>query len=145
MGPEIYAEGGRVSIGRAAMLLAMSQDREEEETLKAWLRTKGLDKVVATEVSGQLADFKQKVVKNAVAAALNTGVVGNDPRHLHGVNHAVLEAAQGILLAAMANPSIKVKLAIVSNGGWVAVGMFGVAALHLATNHERAGLGIMHL
>lgn len=133
-----------VSLGRAAMLLAMVEDRDEEEVLKDRLKSKGY-RTVVTEVSGPLVEFKQKVMKNAVTAALNTGIVDNDGRQMHGVVHAVLEAAQGILIASLANPSLKVKTAIVSNGRWVAVGMFGVAALHVATNHERAGLGIMHI
>ncbi|QGP91631.1 hypothetical protein MGLY_09720 [Neomoorella glycerini] len=126
-------------------MLAMTDDREEEESIKEWLASIGYKKAVATEVSGPLADFKQKVMKNAVAAALHTGIIENDPRKLHGLVHAVLEATQGILIAALANPSIKVKMGIVTDDKWVAVGMFGVTALHVCTNHERAGLGVMHL
>lgn len=125
-------------------MLAMTEVREEEERIKEVLTSLGYQNI-ATEVSGPLADFKQKVMKNSVAAALHTGLIENDPVQIHGLVHAALEASQGILIAALANPSIKVKMAIVTDGKWIAVGMFGVTALHVLTNHERAGLGVMHL
>lgn len=138
-------ESKQISLGRAALLLAMTEDRKEEEEVKKWLASIGYTKAVATEVSGTLHEFKQKVVKNAVAAALNTGVIENAPEKIHSVVHAALEALCGIQVVSMANPSLKVKMSIVSDQKWVAVGMFGVSAAYPSTNHERAGLGVMHL
>jgi len=126
-------------------MLAMTETREEEEEIKVWLESQGYKKVVATEVSGPLSDFKQKVMKSAVAAALNTGIIDNEVEQVHSLVHAVLEAVQGILIAALANPSVKVKLAIVREKRWLAVAMFGATALHVQSNHERAGLGVMHI
>lgn len=138
-------ESKQISLGRAALLLAMTEDRKEEEEVKKWLASVGYTRAVATEVSGTLHEFKQKVVKNAVAAALNTGVIENAPEKIHSVVHAALEALCGIQVVSMANPSLKVKMSIVSDQKWVAVGMFGVSAAYPSTNHERAGLGVMHL
>ncbi len=136
----------KMSIGRVAMMLAMTESRDAEEECKMSIMADGsFRKPVATEVSGTLNDFKQKVVKNAVTASIHTNVIEDNPRQIHAVVHAVLEASNGVLIAAMANPSIKVKTAIVSDGEWVAVAMYGVTALHIQSNHERAGLGIMHL
>lgn len=132
-------------MGRAALILAMTENREREEEVKKWLGLMGYPKAVATEVSGNLSEFKQKVVKNAVTAALNTGVIDNEPEKVHSVVHAALEALCGIELLSMANPSLKVKLAIVTDDKWLAGGMFGMSAAYPSTNHERAGLGIMHL
>jgi len=125
-------------------MLAMTEDREKEESMKERLLSVGY-KAVATEVSGPLSDFKQKLIKNSVSAALNAGVVDNSPQKLHAVVHATLEAVQSILIVSLANPSVKVKVSIVTDGLWLAVGMFGSTALHVLTNHERAGLGVMHL
>jgi hut operon positive regulator len=138
-------ETKQISLGRAALLLAMTEDRKEEEEVKKWLASIGYTRAVATEVSGTLHEFKQKVVKNAVAAALNTGVIENAPEKIHSVVHAALEALCGIQVVSMGNPSLKVKMSIVSDQKWVAVGMFGVSAAYPSTNHERAGLGVMHL
>lgn len=134
----------KTTLGRAALMLAMTEDREKEESMKERLVSVGY-KAVATEVSGPLSDFKQKLIKNAVSAALNAGVVDNSPQKLHAVVHATLEAVQSILIVSLANPSVKVKMSIVTDGLWLAVGMFGSTALHVLTNHERAGLGVMHL
>lgn len=134
----------RKTIGRAALTLAMTENRQEEEQVKELLIANGY-KAVATEVSGPLIEFKQKIIKNAVTAAIQTNVLVNDAKSLHALVHAVSEALQGILISHLANPSIKVKLGIISDGNWIAVGIFGVAALSVFTNHERAGLGIMHL
>lgn len=134
-----------MSIGRAAMLLAMTENREEEAKTKDWLASIGYEKSIATEVSGPLTDFKQKVMKNAVTAALHSGIIRDEANQIHAVCHAVLEAVQGVLVINLGNPSMKIKTAIVSDGLWIAVGMFGLSALHIHTNHERAGLGIMHL
>lgn len=141
----MYFQQKRVSLGRAALLLAMTEDRETEEEVKKWLASRGYTRAVATEVSGTLYEFKQKVVKNAVTAALNTGVIAEEPGEIHSVVHAALEALCGIEILAMANPSLKVKMAIVSDGKWLAVGMYGMSAAHPTSNHERAGLGVMHL
>ncbi|MGI6286429.1 HutP family protein [Neomoorella humiferrea] len=142
----IYGRGMKeISLGRAALILAMTENREREEEVKKWLGLMGYPKAVATEVSGTLSEFKQKVVKNAVTAALNTGVIDNEPEKIHSVVHAALEALCGIELLSMANPSLKVKLSIVADDKWLAVGMFGMSAAYPSTNHERAGLGIMHL
>ena len=37
------------------------------------------------------------------------------------------------------------KIAVVRGSGWLAVALFGKSALHYMTNHERAGLGVMHI
>lgn len=132
------------TIGRSALILAMTEDRKEEERIKEWLRASNYN-VVATEVTGTLEEFKQKVVKNSLTAATQTKVIKEDMREQHALVHAVMEAANGILVSHLANPSLKVKVGIVSDGQWVAVAMFGYAALSIPTNHERAGLGFMHL
>ncbi|MBC7332712.1 MAG: HutP family protein, partial [Synergistetes bacterium] len=41
--------------------------------------------------------------------------------------------------------SLLLKVAVVSDGRWIAVCMFGESAFHVLTNHRRIGLGVMHL
>lgn len=135
----------RISLGRAAITLAMTEDRDEEESCKKLLSAQGY-KVVATEVSGQLMEAQQKIIKNTVTAAVNTKLISNDRRQIHSINHAVLEAMQGVVTASNApNPSLKLKIAVVTDNEWVAVGMFGYSALYFSTNQEKCGLGIMSL
>lgn len=134
----------KISLGRAAICLAMTQDRQEEDREKERLLIMGY-KAVATEVTGTLYEFKQKIIKNTYTAAINTKVIQANPKEQHGLVHAVTEAIQGVMISHLANPSMKVKVSIVSDGNWIAVGIFGFAALNMLTNHERCGLGIMHL
>jgi len=145
LGSEILSKVSGISLGRAAMMLAMTTDREEEESMKDYLKSKGMSNVVVTEVTGLFDEYRQKVIKSAVSAALSTKIIRNDPRQIHAVVHATVEANQGVLIAHLENPSIKMKLGIASANGWIVVAMFGVTALTIATNHERAGLGIMHI
>jgi hut operon positive regulator len=134
----------QLSLGRATMYLAKTEDRQKEDQEKEKLLAMGYS-VVATEVTGTLAEFKQKIIKNTVTAAIKTKVIEDIPKGHHGLVHAITEAMQGVLISHLANPSMKVKVSVVSDGDWVAVGIFGVAALSISTNHERCGLGVMHL
>lgn len=145
MEPIIAGKINNISLGRAAMLLAMTLDREEEELMKGYLKSKGITNVVVTEVTGLFDEYRQKVIKSAVSAALSAKIIRNDPRQIHAVVHATIEANQGVLIAHLENPSIKMKLGVASSKGWVVVAMYGVTALTVPTNHERAGLGIMHI
>jgi len=123
----------------------MTETREEEENCKKVLTAQGY-KVVATEVSGQLMEAQQKIIKNAVTAAINTKLIDNDKKHIHSINHAVLEAMHGVVTTSNApNPSLKLKISVVTDGDWVAVGIFGYSALYFSTNQEKCGLGVMNL
>lgn len=132
------------TVGRSALLLAMTEERSGEERVKEWLCACGYN-AVATEVSGPLDEFKQKLIKNALTAAIQKKVIKEDPKHQHALVHAVMEAVNGVLISHLANPSLKMKVGIVSDGEWLAVALFGYAALSVPTNHERVGLGYMHL
>ena len=133
-----------LSVSRGAMLLALTENREDEDQLKDILR-KNNYKCAVTEIGAPLKDFKEKVMKSVVATALNCNIIGSSEVEVHALVHAALEAVHGVLIASLANPSIIVKTSIVTNEKWIAVAMFGSTALHLKSNHERAGLGIMHL
>ena len=61
------------------------------------------------------------------------------------LQHATMEAKQGILVNVSTSANIAIKIAIVRKDRWVAVAMFGESAVHHLTNHSRAGLGIMHI
>lgn len=134
----------RISMGRAALYLAMTEDRQKEDQMKEKLSAMGYN-VVATEVSGTLMEFRQKIINNTVTAAINTKVISANSKEQHGLGHAINEALQGVLISHLVNPSLKVKVAVVADRDWVAVAIFGAAALNVSTNHERCGLGVMHL
>ena len=108
------------SVGVAAMLLALTRTLKDEETAKRALTEAG-HKFVVTEVGGKTS------------------------YDIHALIHATEEAKKGILVSVSSSASLALKIAVVRGSGWLAVALFGKSALHYMTNHERAGLGVMHI
>jgi len=131
-------------VGRAALLLSCTTDKQSEEDLKSALNAEGW-KAVATEVGGIASDLPQKITRALVGAALNAGVVDKRPREMHALMHAALEAINGFISLGTLEASIGAKLAIVRNSNWIAVSMVGDTAYHAVAHHERCGLGVMHI
>ncbi len=134
------------SVGTAAMLLALTRTMADEDTVKQMLTGQGY-KVVVTEVGGNsaLSEFQGKVTKAVLGAALNSGIISKTPTNYHALLHATDEAKRGVMVNVASSASVAVKIAIVRDDDWIAVALFGDSAIHPLTNHERAGLGIMHL
>lgn len=134
------------SVGTAAMLLALTRTIEDEEKAKKILSEQGF-RFVVTEVGGNsaLAEFQLKTNKAVIGATLNSGILSKSATNYHALLHAMEEAKRGLVVNVASSASLAVKIAIVRDQSWIAVAMFGQSAIHPVTNHERAGLGIMHL
>ena len=134
------------NVGTAAMLLALTRNMQDEEEVKKLLTDQGF-RLVVTEVGGNsaLSDFQVKTTKAVIGACMNTGLVAKTPTNYHSLLHATEEAKRGIMVNLASSTSVAVKIAVVRDEQWVAVALFGESALHPLTNHDRAGLGIMHL
>lgn len=133
----------KLTIGRAALWLAMSETREQESEVRTQLNTMGYQ-CVATEVSGPLLSIRQNIVKNVVAAAVNAKVIDNVPTQIHSVTHAMVEAFGGIVTAPNApKPNLKIKAGIVSDKEWICVALYARTSFHPSYNHEKVGIGTM--
>lgn len=134
------------SVATAAMLLALTRTMDDEAAAKKLLTEQGY-KFVVTEVGGKslMGDFQERATKAVLGAALNTGIISKSPTNYHALLHATDEAKRGILVNVASSCSLAVKIAIVRDESWIAVALFGESAIHPLTNHERAGLGVMHL
>lgn len=138
-------EGGSNGIGYYAMRLALTRSIAEENELKGEYRKKGL-RFAVTEVGGRSsADFYSKLLRAVTGAALNEKVIEKKSGDIHALMHASEEAQSGIRINFHFETHLALKVAIVRNSHWIAVAMFGESAMHALTNHERCGLGIMHL
>ena len=75
------------------------------------------------------------------------GLSNFDDRKRLAVNQVVCSIGSNLqnFLQFLNSQDLALKIAIVRNTHWIAVGMFGESAMHPLTNHERCGLGIMHL
>ena len=134
------------SVGVAAMLLALTRTLKDEETAKRALTEAG-HKFVVTEVGGKTSydDFHEKVNRAVIGDSLNSGIIEKTANDIHALIHATEEAKKGILVSVSSSASLALKIAVVRGSGWLAVALFGKSALHYMTNHERAGLGVMHI
>ena len=134
------------SVGVAAMLLALTRTLKDEVTAKRALTEAG-HKFVVTEVGGKTSydDFHEKVNRAVIGASLNSGIIEKTANDIHALIHATEEAKKGILVSVSSSASLALKIAVVRGSGWLAVALFGKSALHYMTNHERAGLGVMHI
>lgn len=134
------------SVGVAAMLLALTRTLKDEETAKRALTEAG-HKFVVTEVGGKTSygAFHEKVNRAVIGASLNSGIIEKTANDIHALIHATEEAKKGILVSVSSSASLALKIAVVRGSGWLAVALFGKSALHYMTNHERAGLGVMHI
>lgn len=64
---------------------------------------------------------------------------------IHALIHATEEAKKGILVNVSTSANLAMKIAVARDDTWIAVALFGKSALHYMTNHDRAGLGVMHI
>ena len=132
-------------IGKLAMLAAMTS-REEEDILKGIVEKDYKQyKLAVTFITGSKNEVMKTLSKSAIGCALQNGIVKAEAGPVHAVMHASLEAITGITNHILFDAALKLKMAIVSDGKWVAVALYGDSAIHPITNHERAGLGIMHI
>lgn len=132
------------SIGKNALLLALTSSKSEEDSFKKRLVAEGLVCAV-TGAGGNVLEMKQKIVSSVIGACLNNNVVNKKSEEIHALMHAALEAKEGMLLGAPNSANLAVKIAIVRYENWLAVAIYGHLAMHSIINHETAGLGIMHL
>lgn len=125
-------------------MLALTSSQEEEEALKAQFAAEGFLCAV-TGTGGNIDDMKTKINSAVIGAALNNNVINKQPEELHAIIHAAQEAKQGMMMSVPTSANLAVKIAIVRCRNWVAVAIYGHSAMHILTNHERAGLGVMHI
>ncbi|MDR2442921.1 MAG: HutP family protein [Deltaproteobacteria bacterium] len=130
-------------IGKIAMLLSMSND-EEERYIKEVAAKYGF-RVALTYIAGEAQKLNATYSKSVINAAVAGGVIKKMPNQVHSVLHASLEAFQSMMPKTSVSNNILTKVAIVADSHWLAVTTYGDSAFSALTNHERAGMGIMHL
>lgn len=131
---------------KACQLLALTASRQDEVILRKDFETKYGYRTAVTEAGGVLGGMLQsgKLVNAGIAAALNAKVVRKTAHDLHAVGHAVLEAQKCITLDGADNASVACKIAVVTDGKWLAAGIFAKVAVHMLDEHRRAGIGVVH-
>lgn len=131
-------------IGKVAIILALASNSEEEQMLKRKYNKEGYMCAI-TGTGGETLDLAKKINSAVLGACLNNNIIGKTPEEIHAVTHAILEAKEGILMAIPSGASFAGKIAVARQKNWIAIAIYGHSAMHVMTNHERIGLGIMHI
>ncbi|MDR2006780.1 MAG: hypothetical protein LBP78_06025, partial [Acidaminococcales bacterium] len=90
-------------------------------------------------------NFHAKINRLVIDAALKSNLIRQSGNDIHALTHAMEEAKKGIIISVNTGASVSLKITAVCDEDWLAVAMFGKSALHHITNHDRAGLGVMHI
>lgn len=133
-----------MTLGRAAMLLAMSQTREQEEEIKQLIKSCGMQCCV-TEAGGVESDFKSQSIRNILGAAYANKIIEKNSIATHALLHAAVEAGRNLFYNMPVITSLKMKFSVVKNDEWICVAAFGDCGMHTLTSHDRSGMGMMHL
>lgn len=131
-------------LGKAALLLSMSSDDEENE-IKRKIVEKTNYKIGVTRVAGFASEIRRKFAPAILGAALNCNVINKTTPEVHALLHASLEALNSIIQSESLDSSLSLKVSVVSDGKWICVGIFGDSAFYPITNHEKSALGTMHI
>lgn len=127
------------SVARAALYMALSEGRDEEQTLKEYFADKGL-RVAAVNYGGQAMASVTKVVERAVVAAKREGVINDVHNEEGAVAGAAHEALNQILGKAM-GLNIGGKIGIAHCGDHITVAMvMEIGLLHL----NEVAVGMAH-
>jgi hut operon positive regulator len=131
-------------IGKVAIMLAMTSD-EEEAAFKTRIANDSSYKFSVMWVSGRKTEIDKTFPRAILNAALKNRTVEDRPGATHALIHAGLDAMNGLVPTIPGDSSLKVKVVIISDAHWVVVAAYGESAFLPETNHERGGLGVMHL
>lgn len=129
---------GSREVARAAIMLAMTANREEEAAMKAELSAKGLYGAAA-DFGGEFVSSVMKIVERAVVAAKREGVIGDTHHEEGAVAGAAREAVSQVADKAM-GLSVGGKIGVARGGEHVAVAVFfAIGLVHL--NEVCIGMG----
>ncbi len=131
-------ELGSKEICKAAVKMALSDDRNEESALKAAFLKNGI-KTVAIDFGSDFSSAVAKILERAVVAARREGVIGDSHAEEGAVAGAAHEALQQIVNKCV-GLNLGGKIGIARNGSHVSVCIFFAIGL-LNLNDVAIGLG----
>ncbi len=127
------------NVSRAAIKMAISEDRSLERSLKMALQEQGM-KVVAVDVGGDYFKIQSKIVEQALVASKREGLIDESHHENGAVVGAVRDALSQVMTKASGmNVGGKIGLARGNDHLSVAV-FFSIGLLHL----DEIALGVAH-
>lgn len=128
-----------VDVGRAALAMAISQDRQDEQDLRARLNARGI-LATAVDFGGEYVSSVKKIIERAVVAAQRQGLV--NANHIGegavaGATHAALEQ----ITPKAVGLNVGGKIGVARYGEHLCVAVyFGVGVLNL----NEVAVGLAH-
>ena len=128
-----------LDIGRAALAMAISTDRQEEQALRQRLQNRGI-LAVAVDFGGEYLSSVKKMIERAVVAAQRQGLI--EASHVGegavaGATHAALEQ----ITSKAVGLNVGGKIGVARYGEHVCVAVYlGVGVLHL----NEVAVGLAH-
>ncbi len=129
---------GSKEICKAAIKMALSDDRQEEAEFKSMFSDKGI-KAVAIDFGSEFATAVPKILERSVVAARREGVIGESHAEEGAVAGAAHEALQQIVNKCV-GLNLGGKIGIARNGSHVSVCIFIAIGL-LNLNDVAIGMG----
>ncbi|HBP63836.1 MAG TPA: nitrogen fixation protein, partial [Desulfosporosinus sp.] len=107
----------RPSLERAAILLALSETREEEEELRNSFSNIFNIRCAVTGLGGTVANLRHtgKLTNSVMATAFNTGFIQKEARVIHAIIHATMEASNSVFTHTNSNASVALKIGLTTN------------------------------
>jgi len=130
---------GSKKIASAAIKMALSENREEENQLKNELSKINI-KSVAVDIGGEYEASIQKIVERAIVAAKREGVIKENHHDEGAIAGATREALSQILSKALGF-NVGGKIGVARQGDHISVAVFlGIGLVHL----DEVAIGLGH-
>jgi hypothetical protein len=137
----LEGEEGKIPIGKAALALAMIAD-DSDDTLVELLNEKDLLAVI-TRAGGKGEEVKNKVLRNSLAAAVNSAVITDNIQDRRVLARCVERALAGLGGPMTSISGAGMKIGIVRDEAHLAVAIYGKIGIPgLNVDHEISGLGV---
>ncbi len=129
---------GSRDVAKAAILMSLSKDRDEEKQLKSELLQEDIH-AAAVDFGGEFIASVTKLIERAIVAAKREGIIGETHLEEGGVAGAAHEALSQIMAKAV-GLNVGGKIGMARYGDHITVCVFmGIGLLHL--NEVAIGLG----
>ncbi|MCK8828203.1 HutP family protein [Natroniella acetigena] len=138
---DIIKVDGERTIGKIATVLAMVDDQHDDQLVETFISA-GY-KVVITRAGGKGEQFKNKVLRNSLGAAVKGDVINEGIQDRRVLTRCVERALVALNGSMSGISGAGIKIGIVKKGVHLAVAMHGKIGIPgLDIDHEISGLGV---
>ena len=132
---------GEQSLGKVATILAIVDDKYDKQIIES-LKEEGY-KAVITRAGGKGEDFKNKILRNCLGAAIKGKVISETVQDQRVLTRCVERAMVDFNSPMTSISGAGIKIGIVGKGKHLSVALYGKLGIPgLDVDHEISGMGI---